>query len=150
MELTRATDYSFRVVLYLASLKPGTIISAKEIATREGVPMRYLLKTLRSLVQAGILQSYRGPEGGYALAKEPGDISLLDVIQAIEGPIAINQCLVHKDHCSRHWTKPCPVHQALGEVQKKLMAELDKHNFHDLLLSQGLDQSHSNSSTWNS
>lgn len=133
MQLTQATDYSFRVVLYLAALEPGAIVSAKDISTHENVPMRFLLKTLRSLVKAGILRSYRGPDGGYALAKEPKDISLRDVVEAVEGPLFINRCFIDKDYCSKQWAASCPVHQALSDIQQKLVEELDKHNFAGLL-----------------
>lgn len=133
MQLTQATDYSFRVVLYLAGLEPDVVVTAKDIADHEEIPMRYLLKTLRSLVKAGILRSFRGPEGGYALAKEPKDISLLDVVEAVEGPIAINRCFMQADYCSKHWAHVCPVHQVLGEIQHKLAQDLAQHNFGDLL-----------------
>lgn len=133
MQLTQATDYSFRVVLYLAALEPDAVVTAKDIADHEEIPMRYLLKTLRSLVKAGILHSFRGPEGGYALAKKPHEISLLDVVEAVEGPIAINRCFVHSDYCTKHWSQTCPVHQALGEIQHKLIQDLARHNFGDLL-----------------
>ncbi|NLL19075.1 MAG: Rrf2 family transcriptional regulator [Clostridia bacterium] len=140
MQLTQATDYSFRVVLYLAALDPGAIVSAKDISTHENVPMRFLLKTLRSLVKAGILRSYRGPDGGYALAKQPENITLRDVIEAVEGPLYINRCFIDEDYCSKHWTSACPVHRALGDVQRKLVQELDKHNFADLLAHNRQDQ----------
>ncbi|HHW06451.1 MAG TPA: Rrf2 family transcriptional regulator [Clostridia bacterium] len=133
MQLTQATDYSFRVVLYLAGLEPDVVVTAKDIAEHEEIPMRYLLKTLRSLVKAGILHSFRGPEGGYALAKEPHEISLLDVVEAVEGPIAINRCFVHADYCTKHWSDRCPVHQVLGEIQHKLAQDLARHNFGELL-----------------
>ncbi|CFX01156.1 Transcription regulator Rrf2-like [Syntrophomonas zehnderi OL-4] len=131
MQLNQATDYSFRVILHL-TLK-DTIVSAKELAEQEQVPMRFLLKILGSLVKAGILKSYRGQEGGYALAKDPKDITLLDVIEAMEGPIAINRCLTHQDYCSKRWTKVCPVHNVLGNIQKELVDDLSKHNFQDLI-----------------
>lgn len=134
MQLTQATDYSFRVILYLAALEPGVIVSAKDISAHENIPMRFLLKTLRSLVKAGLLHSYRGPDGGYALAKEPENITLRHVIEAVEGPISINRCLIDDDYCSKHWTPVCPVHHALAGVQRKLIQELEKHNFADLLV----------------
>jgi len=133
MQLTQATDYSLRVVLYLATLEPGVVVTAKDISAHENVPMRFLLKTLRSLVKAGLLHSYRGPDGGYALAKEPKEITLRDVIEAVEGPVYINRCFIDEDYCTKHWTRACPVHRALNDIQKVLVQELDKYNFADLL-----------------
>ncbi|MEW6663180.1 MAG: RrF2 family transcriptional regulator [Bacillota bacterium] len=133
MQLNQATDYSFRIVLYLSSLAPGEIATAKTIAQREEIPMRYLLKTIRSLVKAGIVRSYRGVDGGFALAKSPKDITLLDVVEAVEGPVRINRCLKDHEYCTKHWVKPCPVHRVLGGIQATLIRELGDHNFADLL-----------------
>lgn len=72
MRLNQATDYAFRAVLYLAQLPPGEVVEAQVIARHEGIPMRFLLKILRLLTKAGIIYSYRGVGGGYALARPPG------------------------------------------------------------------------------
>ena len=129
MQLTQATDYSFRVILHLTRATPGEVVAAKTLAEREEIPMRYLLKIIRSLVKAGILNSHRGMEGGYSLAKEPGDITLLEVVEAIEGPIQINRCLEDQAYCSKHWCHSCPLHHALKNIQETLIQELKSCNF---------------------
>lgn len=131
MQLTQATDYSFRVILNLTLA--NKVVSAKDLAEQEDVPMRFLLKILGSLVKAGILKSYRGQDGGYTLAKDAQDITLLDVIEAVEGPITINRCLNNEDSCNKNWTKLCPVHHVLGNIQKNLVSEFSKYNFQDLI-----------------
>lgn len=132
MQFNQATDYAFRVVLYLASLPPGEIVSAQTIATRERIPLRFLLKIMRLLVKADIIVSHRGVSGGFSLAKAPGDISLLDVVEVMEGPVCINRCFVDPEYCTKNWSSHCPVHSALGEIQRTMTQELKRHNFADL------------------
>lgn len=131
MQITQGTDYAFRAVLHLAR-SPGKIVNAQIIADKEEIPMRFLLKIMRSLISGGIVKSYRGAEGGYALAKGAEEITLLDVVEAVEGPISINRCLWHQEYCTRHWAQNCPVHHALGGVQSLLKQELSRHNFAQL------------------
>jgi Rrf2 family protein len=79
MQLNQATDYALRAVMYLVNSSPQEAVPAQIIAESEEIPMRFLLKIMRSLIQAGIIKSYRGIEGGYALAQPPAEITLLDV-----------------------------------------------------------------------
>lgn len=132
MNLNQATDYALRAVLYLANKPRGQVVEAQEIAHRQVVPMRFLLKIMPSLIRAGIVKSKRGVGGGYYLAKTPQDITFLDVVEAIEGPLTINRCLADDEYCSRQGTPNCQVHRALAAVQQKLAAELKRHHFGDL------------------
>ncbi len=132
MRLNQATDYAFRAVLYLSQLPPGEVVEAQVIARRECIPMRFLLKILRLLTKAGIVDSYRGVGGGYALARPPGEITLLDVLMAVEGPVQINRCLVDPDFCSKQGPPRCPVHRALGSIQETLVQEFKRYNFAQL------------------
>lgn len=136
MQLNQATDYSFRVVLYLATLPPGEIVTAKTLSEHEKIPMRYLLKTIRSLVTAGILNSRCGADGGYFLAKKPEDITLLEVIEALEGPIIINRCLGDSKYCSKNSGKTCAIHHALEDIQVNLVKQFKSQNFAQLVQNQ--------------
>jgi Rrf2 family protein len=133
VQLNQATDYAFRAVLYLANLPQDEVVTAQTIASAEEIPMRFLLKIMRSLTHAGVVKSFRGVEGGYALAKPPAEITLLDVVEAIEGPVYINRCLLDKDYCSKHWANRCAIHHVLGEIQSSLLEQLGSHTFADLL-----------------
>lgn len=133
MQLNQATDYAFRAVLHLANLPPDEVVAAQAIAAREEIPMRFLLKIMRSLTRAGIVKSFRGVEGGYALAKPPGAITLLDVVEAVEGPIYINRCLLDQQYCSKHWANRCVIHHILEGIQTNLLQQLGSHNFGQLL-----------------
>ena len=93
MRITQETDYGFRVILYLSKLGYGEKIEAKSISKDQGIPLRFLLKLLRKLTRHGIIKSYRGVNGGYSLNRMPDEITLKDVIEAIDGPIFINRCL---------------------------------------------------------
>lgn len=129
MRLNQATDYAFRAVLYLSRLPRGQVVEAKLIAEEEHIPIRFLLKIFRFLTQAGIVESYRGINGGYALAKLPAEITLLDVVEAIEGPIEINRCLISPELCNKKFSPRCPIHHALSSVQRSMAEQFSKYNF---------------------
>jgi len=129
MRLNQATDYAFRAVLYLAQLPPGEVVEAQVIARHEGTPMRFLLKILRLLTKAGIIYSYRGVGGGYALARPPAEITLLDVMLAVEGPVQINRCLIDPGFCSKKGPPHCSVHRALASIQETLIEQFKSYNF---------------------
>ncbi len=133
MYLNQATDYAFRAVLYLASQPKGKVVEAQVISKSESIPMRFLLKIMPSLIKAGIVRSQRGVGGGYCLARTPEAITFLDVVQAIEGPVAINRCLLDADYCSKKAAPYCRVHRALAGIQETLMEELKRHNFGKLI-----------------
>jgi Rrf2 family protein len=86
MKLTRASRYAIGAIVHLAR-QPGKPLASHEIAEAEGIPEWFLLKVLKPAVNAGILYSYRGPGGGYQLARVPKDITLLEIVEAVEGPI---------------------------------------------------------------
>lgn len=132
MQLNQATDYAFRAALLLARAGEGGVVDAQTIASQEQIPIRFLLKIMRSLVQAGIVKSYRGTNGGFALGRPPREITLLDLMEAVEGPIRINRCLLDPAYCNKHWANHCPIHQALATVQTAIVRELSRHNLADL------------------
>lgn len=132
MELNRATDYAFRAVLYLSRLPRGQVVEAKVIAEDEKIPSRFLLKIFRLLSQAGIVESFRGVNGGYSLAKRPGEITMKEVLEAVEGPIHINRCLIAPEECNKRHTGICPLHKALFSIQQTINQELANYNFETL------------------
>jgi Rrf2 family protein len=87
MKLSRASTYALHAVVYLAKQKQPGPVASHIVAKAEGIPERFLLKVLKPLVSARILLSVKGPNGGYRLARSPADISMLDVVQAVDGPI---------------------------------------------------------------
>lgn len=93
LQVSRKVDYGLRAMVRLAQNPPGSVMSFRDIAACEGIPDDYLAKIMRSLVVGELVRSTRGPRGGYRLARPPADLTILDVIEAVDGPIAINECL---------------------------------------------------------
>jgi Rrf2 family protein len=101
LRISRKIDYGLRAMIYLASIDPKAVVPFREIARQMMVPEDFLAKILKTLVDGGLVRSTRGPHGGYALAKPSSDVSVLDVIEAVEGPVAINVCLDGEDPCGK-------------------------------------------------
>ena len=87
MKLTRASSYALHAVAFMAQQKHDRPIASHNIAQARGIPERFLLKVLKPLVSARVLQSVKGPNGGYRLAKPPSKITMLEVVEAVDGPI---------------------------------------------------------------
>ncbi len=133
MNINQATDYGFRAVLFLAHKDSRQWVDAQAISEQEVIPIRFLLKIMPRLTKAGIVKSHRGVRGGYSLARPPQDISLLDVIEAIEGPIHLNRCLEDKAHCSKQYALACPIHHSLSDIQDQLVLELSRRTFAQMM-----------------
>ena len=95
MKISRTTGYALQAAMYLAKSTPGTPVPCSQLAQNGGMPERFLLQILRSLVTHGVLQSTRGVDGGYCLKRSAEETSLLDVVEAVEGPLAF---VVPEDH----------------------------------------------------
>ena len=104
LRISRKIDYGLRAMIYLASLAWGSVVPFREIARQMEVPEDFLAKILKTLVDQGLVKSARGPRGGYSLGRNASDISFLDVIEAVEGPVALNVCLDGDDACGRSST----------------------------------------------
>lgn len=87
MRLTRASSYALHAVVYMASQKQNKPVASHHIANARGIPERFLLKVLKPLVAARVLHSIKGPNGGYRLARSASDVTVLDVVEAVDGPI---------------------------------------------------------------
>jgi len=92
MRLSRKSDYALRAVRHISNLPKGKLGSINSISEAEQVPREFLAKILKDLTRAGILVSYQGVTGGYRLARTPKEVTFLDVIEAIDGPIHLNLC----------------------------------------------------------
>lgn len=132
MRLNQATDYAFRMVLYLSSLPDGSKITGSALAEKQNIPERFLLKIMRSLTAAGIMKSYRGVDGGFALNRSPKDITLFDIIEAVEGQTELQRCLQDIGSCSRGCSGMCSIYAAFSDIQRDLAAKLKSIDFADL------------------
>ena len=127
--LGRKGDYSVRAVLDLAR-HVGERRKAREIASEMDIPHRYLTQILASLVQHDLLDAVAGPSGGYTLARPSDQISLLDVVEAAEGPIGLDECVLRGGPCS--WEESCPVHIPWARAQNALAVQLAATSFAEL------------------
>lgn len=132
MKLNQATDYAFRMILHMAMLPYGTKITGGELAKAQNIPDRFLLKIMRSLTAAKIMQSYRGVDGGFALLKRPEDITLFHVIEAVEGETYLQRCLYDVDTCTKECHGHCAVRHSFAHIQRNLIKELKAVSFDQL------------------
>ncbi|MGD0868026.1 MAG: Rrf2 family transcriptional regulator [Bryobacteraceae bacterium] len=130
MQLTRAADYAVRVMIHMAGLPPGTRASRSELAEAVECPEQFLSKVLQGLTRGGLVASHRGNTGGFELPGEHRAATLLEVVEAIEGHIRLNVCLISEHSCTRQaW---CPAHDVWAEAQASLVAVLQKANISEL------------------
>jgi Rrf2 family protein len=138
MQISRRTDYGIRVILHLASLPANQRASTHDIAACQNIPGPFLAKIVSQLSVAGLVTTYRGAGGGVALAIPSEEVSLLQVIEALDGPLHLNRCLIQPDSCPRN--EQCPVHDVLALAQEQLATLLDVTTF-DSLASSALEKS---------
>src|SRR5512145_2976188 len=108
MKLTRGGEYGIRGVLYLAQQNDGKVSMLSAIAKTQDVPPRFLAKIFQALAKAGVVKSHRGAKGGFSLARPAAEITIRDVIEAVEGPVFLNVCLAGAGDCTRD--QICPMH----------------------------------------
>ena len=130
MQIPRRLDYGLRAVIYLSSQDPEKCCSITEIAKQQGVPRKFLAKIIQDLTRSGLIRSKRGSCGGYALARTPDSISFFDVIQALEGPVAVNACMDPHLGCDQ-FTK-CTMVGVWSDVQRKVTEVLTGTTIGDL------------------
>ncbi|MDU6269944.1 MAG: Rrf2 family transcriptional regulator [Veillonella sp.] len=121
------------MVLHMALLPSGSKITGAVLAEHELIPERFLLKIMRSLIAAGIMKSFRGVDGGFALNRSPQEISLLDVIRAVEGDAYLQRCLYDVGSCSKSCKGHCAINEAMGVIQHQLVNQLEAVNFKNLV-----------------
>jgi Rrf2 family protein len=130
LQISRKIDYGLRAMIFLASVDEGSVVPFREIAKAMHIPEDFLAKILKTLVDSALVRSVRGAHGGYALAKPSSDVSFLEIIEAIEGPVQLNVCLSEaKDACG--YTQSCTMHAIWQQGQERMLevyraSKLDK------------------------
>jgi Rrf2 family protein len=149
MQLTHSADRGVRAMTHVAALGPGRRVNAVQLADATGTSRAFLGKIMQRLVAARLVVSHRGRDGGFELARPARDISLLDVVTALEGRLCLNQCLPGGTGCDRSpW---CAVHLVWAEAQAALARVLASASIENLAqasarsraaLDRSLDRSH--------
>ncbi len=135
LEITRQADYALRATLEVARLEEGARIATAEVATRQDIPLPFLAKIVSQLVVRGILDATRGAGGGISLAREAKDITMLEVVEAIDGPIALNRCT--RDGTTCQFSPICPVCEVFVDMQTLLVERMESITFDQLIERQG-------------
>ena len=133
MHITQESDYAVRIVFCLA--RAGVRMDARSISEQMCVTLRFSLKILGKLAQSGIVASYKGNRGGYELARPASEITLLQVIVAVEGPYRLCRCVGPEGagECSRGASGCCSFQRVFGRISDTINRELDGVTFQDLL-----------------
>jgi Rrf2 family protein len=126
MQITRQADYAVRAVLYLAQLGADRRAATSQIAQEQQIPPSFLAKIVSQLSVAGLLQTSRGARGGVSLARSPEQISLLEVVEAIDGPIFLNECVANG---TCNFGDSCPMRPIWCDAQSELVKRLKVTTF---------------------
>jgi Rrf2 family protein len=127
MQLSRKSDYALRAVMHFAGLPKGKLASIGTVAKAQDIPREFLAKILKDLTWAGILVSYQGVTGGYRLARTAKEISFLDVVEAMDGPVYLNLCVEDEDSCSH--SEDCKMRPFWLREQDHFKKALGRANF---------------------
>jgi Rrf2 family protein len=130
MELTRKGEYAIRGIVYLATQPSDQVCLLSDIAAAVDVPQTFLAKIFQQFSKIGLVRSYRGTGGGFILGRAPEKISLLEVVEAVEGPIIPNRCVTGDGECNRSDT--CNVHPVWVNVQSQVKDILADVNLKEL------------------
>jgi Rrf2 family protein len=131
MQITRQADYALRAMLYLAKMEPNQRTATSQIAEVQRIPPSFLAKIISQLSIAGLIHTSRGARGGVSLARQPESISVLEVVEAIDGPIALNECTVSKGACP--FGDECPLRPLWCGSQEQLVERLRSTSFAQVL-----------------
>jgi Rrf2 family protein len=127
MQITRQADYAVRAVLYLAKLNGADRAPTSQIAREQHIPPSFLAKIVSQLSVAGVVQTSRGARGGVSLSRPPSNITLLEVVEAIDGPITLNECVRNPNSCE--FCDSCDVYPVWSTAQSHLVDHLSSTDF---------------------
>src|SRR5580693_6934249 len=128
LKLTKKADYGLIALRHLSTVRQGA--SAKDIADAYRIPLPLLSKILQTLVRSGLLASEQGTHGGYRLARDPHEITALEVIRSIDGPIILTHCFTEHAECDQ--SDRCPVREPLRKVHEGILRLLSSITISDM------------------
>lgn len=119
---SKGCQYTLRALTFVVADRDKERFQAKDICERAEIPESFTRKVLQALVQGGFLQAHRGPGGGYSLTRDPSEITVLEVIQAVEGEDTFDHCILGFEECSG--VNPCPLHDLWVDSKRNLLDNL--------------------------
>jgi FeS assembly SUF system regulator len=128
--ISRLTDYGIVIMAHLADCEDDTIHNARELASQTQLPSPVVSKILKLLTRAGLLISQRGSKGGYNLARPAAEISVVEMITALEGPVGITECTMHPGACAQE--SSCHVRDPWQRINGAVQAALEDVTLADL------------------
>ena len=131
MELTKAGDYGYLGLLYLAKQPKDRIVRLSEISDSEGIPEKFLAKIFQNLTRTGLVRSHRGAKGGFTLAKPADQITVKELIESVQGPIFLSRCLTSPNSCDRK--KICPLRKLWVKSQDYIIEMFKENTLADLV-----------------
>jgi len=131
MQITRRGEYGLIGLLFLAQQPERKAYLVSEVSRVQKIPEKFLAKIFQRLSKAGLLRSVRGSKGGFSLRKPADEITMREVIEALEGPVAINRCLLHRGECVEE--SGCPLYEVWEEAQQGLLKVLERTTIKDLV-----------------
>jgi len=132
MQITRQADYALRAIYHLTKLEPTVRAATSHIAEEQHIPPSFLAKIISQLSIAGLIHTSRGARGGVSLARSPEEITILEVVEAIDGPIALNECTSSPEACP--FGQNCPLRKLWCGTQADLVEKLRNTTFAQFLL----------------
>ncbi len=118
MHLTKKSKYALLGLAYLVSRDRGTTVPLAEVAKAQALPATFLAKIFQELARHGVLEADRGRGSGYTLSRAPAEVRVREVVEAVEGPMALKQCLLWSNDCGEE--DPCPLHYRLEQFHAQL------------------------------
>jgi Rrf2 family protein len=131
MQITHQADYAIRTMMYLATLAPNQKVATSRIAEDYRIPPSFLTKIISQLSVAGLIHTARGAHGGVCLARAAENITLLDVLVAIDGPVGLNICVENPDACPN--SPICQLHKFWVGASSELVEKLKKTTFAEIV-----------------
>ena len=129
MNISRASDYAIRGLVYMAKQPAGAVCFVKDIAKNTNSPASFMSKIFQTLAKSGIVHSFIGTKGGFTFNVQPENITIKTVIEIIDGPILLNRCAVNKSACNE--IDNCDVHYMWADIRKILIKALNAYSIAD-------------------
>jgi len=130
MQFTRAEEYGIHGVIYLAEQDRNRVTPLSEISEVQDIPEKFLAKIFQSLSKAGIVRSHRGVRGGFTLAKDPAELSVKMILEAIQGPYHLMKCIADRSTCNKEGF--CALRELMLMAETRLVSVFEQHTLADL------------------